>query len=95
MCDALPGKQMRWQSQFSARGSQDDNPVPVNTEGIDEDYLKALGIKLIAGRNFSLKLKTDDTKLIMTESASKLLGFATPEAAVGNRSGMVRIPWRS
>ena len=54
---------------------------------VDYDFLNVYGIKLVAGRNFQpsdhdpsgRKLKN----LLINVSAAKLLGFASPEAAIG------------
>jgi len=54
---------------------------------IDYDFLDVYGIKLVAGRNFqpsdhnskAINLKS----ILVNESAAKLLGFATPGAAIG------------
>ncbi|MBD2766298.1 ABC transporter permease [Hymenobacter sp. BT664] len=67
--------------------------VPINGEPkkfsvtqllVDYDYLKTLGLQLVAGRNFSKELKTDkDQAFILNETAVRDLGFATPEKALG------------
>jgi putative ABC transport system permease protein len=44
--------------------------------GVDNDYVKTLGIKIIAGRNFSNEMGTDSSGLIINEAAAKLLGYA-------------------
>jgi putative ABC transport system permease protein len=44
----------------------------------DEDYLPTMGMKFIAGRNFSKEMMTDSTGLIINESAAKQLGFTDP-----------------
>jgi len=41
---------------------------------IDEDYLGTMGIKIIAGRNFSKEMMTDSTALIINEAAARQLG---------------------
>lgn len=45
---------------------------------VDEDYLKTLGIKLIAGRNFSKDMPTDSSSIILNETAAKRLGYKDP-----------------
>lgn len=45
---------------------------------VDEDYIKTLGMKLVAGRNFSSQMGTDAHSLIINETAAKFLGFANP-----------------
>jgi len=83
MSDELPGKEIRFPSNYTIKNSSNENPVPINTIGIDPDYLQALGIKTLAGRNFSQNYKTDQTGLIITESAVSLLGFKEPANAIG------------
>jgi len=86
MSDALPGKETRWHAAYSGIGPGDRNTIDIKTIGIDEDYLKVLGIKIIAGRNFSLKFQTDLQGMIVSESAAKLLGYTKPEDAIGKQA---------
>lgn len=45
---------------------------------VDEDYVNTLGMKIVAGRNFSNKMASDSNALVINETAAKLLGFADP-----------------
>lgn len=55
----------------------------MNTEFSDFEYAKALGLKVIAGRDFSPEFPTDSTDaVIINESAAAKLGY-TPQQAVG------------
>ncbi len=55
----------------------------LNTEFADFEYTKTLGVKLIAGRNFSSSFPTDSLSAVMiNRAAAKLLGY-TPEKAIG------------
>ena len=45
---------------------------------VDEDYINTLGMKMIAGRNFSKDIYSDSTAIIINESAAKLLNLADP-----------------
>ncbi|WP_207491512.1 ABC transporter permease [Aridibaculum aurantiacum] len=50
----------------------------------DHDYIKTLGFKIIAGRDFSKEMTTDvDEAFIINETAVKDFGFDTPEKALG------------
>jgi putative ABC transport system permease protein len=50
----------------------------------DEDYLKTLGLRIIAGRDFSRDMSTDATDaFIINETAVKDFGYGTPEKAIG------------
>jgi putative ABC transport system permease protein len=45
---------------------------------VDENYISTLGMKIIAGRDFSNQFLTDSTAVIINESAVRLLGFSKP-----------------
>jgi putative ABC transport system permease protein len=50
----------------------------------DEDYIKTLGLRIIAGRDFSRDMPTDVREgFIINESAVREFGFGTPEKAIG------------
>jgi putative ABC transport system permease protein len=50
----------------------------------DEDYVKTLGLRIIAGRDFSRDMSTDVKEaFIINETAVKEFGFGTPEKAIG------------
>ncbi len=53
------------------------------TEFADFEYVKTLGLKIIAGRNFSPQFTSDSTNsVLINATAAKKFGF-TPEQAVG------------
>jgi putative ABC transport system permease protein len=43
---------------------------------IDEDYLNTMGMGIAKGRNFSGRLSTDSSGVIINETAARMLGFA-------------------
>ncbi len=45
---------------------------------VDEDYMNTLGIKLIAGRNFSNQMASDTAAMIVNEAFVKRFGFKDP-----------------
>ena len=45
---------------------------------IDEDYVKTLGMKMVAGRSFSSEMRTDSSGIIINEAAAKFLGLKNP-----------------
>src|SRR6266496_1914085 len=55
--------------------------------GVDADYINVYSIKLLAGRNFAATdFNTDPNNahnIILNEAALKLLGFASPQSAIG------------
>nr|WP_245590619.1 FtsX-like permease family protein [Adhaeribacter aquaticus] len=60
------------------------SPLSFQYLSIDHKFIDTYNIKLVAGRNFSKAYPTDDSMAFMlNESAVKLLGFASPEEAIG------------
>jgi putative ABC transport system permease protein len=50
----------------------------------DFDYIKTLGLRIIAGRDFSKDMSTDvNEAFIINETAVREFGFGTPESAIG------------
>lgn len=59
---------------------------PANLFTVDYDYIRTMGMEIIAGRDFSRAFATDpDEAFLLNETAVKELGFSTPEAAIGQR----------
>lgn len=51
---------------------------------VDYDYMDQLGLKIVAGRGFSRDFVTDSTEaMVLNEKAVKLLGYSSPEDALG------------
>jgi len=68
---------------FEAEGQQDT--WRSRTEFADFEFVKTLGLKVIAGRNFSPQYATDSTKsVLINRTAATKLGF-TPEQALGKQ----------
>ena len=77
----LPG------DQFAGDGvnvGNENKEHPANVFIGDEDYVKTLGLRIIAGRDFSKEMSTDVKEaFIINETAVKEFGFGTPEKAIG------------
>ena len=53
---------------------------------VDFDYIKQYDLKLAAGRGFSKDFATDSTQaMVINEAASKMLGYSTPQEAIGRK----------
>jgi putative ABC transport system permease protein len=50
---------------------------------VDEDYIKTLGLKLLAGRNFSKDISSDVSAYIINETAVRELGLGSAGQAIG------------
>jgi putative ABC transport system permease protein len=52
----------------------------------DHDYIKTLGLRIVAGRDFSKEMSTDvNEAFIINETAAREFGFGTPQEAIGRR----------
>ena len=59
-------------------------PIRATQLMVDEDYIKTLGLTLIAGRDFSKNKKTDESTWIINETAVRELALgSSPEEANG------------
>ena len=67
---------------FEAEG-RNDQIWKSRTEFADFDFVRTLGLKIIAGRDFSKEYSTDSANAVLiNRTAAKTLGF-TPEEAIG------------
>ncbi|RYZ46613.1 MAG: FtsX-like permease family protein, partial [Chitinophagaceae bacterium] len=78
----LPGDQFAGESvRIQGRG---DQTFSTKLFIGDHDYVKTLGLKLVAGRDFSREMLTDEKEaFLINETAVKEFGFGTPEKALG------------
>jgi putative ABC transport system permease protein len=61
------------------KGSKpDDNGVIFSTIAVNYDYIKTMGIKLKAGRDFSREFASDSSGVILNEAAVKRMGLKNP-----------------
>jgi putative ABC transport system permease protein len=76
--DAVAGDQI----MFDRNGQRVTQNITQLT--VDFDYIKTLGLHVIAGRDFSRNMGTDqDHAWILNETAVRELGFGTPQKALG------------
>lgn len=65
-------------------GEGQTRSVPTTHLLVDADYLKTMGIELVAGRDFILNSQSDvDHAFIINETAARAYGFSTPQNAIG------------
>jgi len=59
--------------------------MPISMLTVDHDYIKTLGLKIIAGRDFSKDFPSDEyDAFILSEKAAKMLGHTDPQDALGH-----------
>jgi putative ABC transport system permease protein len=67
---------------FEAEGKPGEK-LPMSTEFADFEYARTLGLKFIAGRDFSAEYPTDSTKaVVVNRTAAAVMGY-TPAGALG------------
>jgi len=90
----VPGKQREYKAIIKKYGSSDDSGINVRINSMDYDFVDVFGMKLLAGRLFSKEYTIDqDTSIILTESASRMLGFKKPEDAIGQTIAIPDFEW--
>src|ERR1700730_7121847 len=58
--------------------------ILINTEFADFEFVKALGIKMLAGRDLSASFPTDSAgSVLINHTAATFLGYNNPEQALG------------
>jgi len=90
----IPGKQREYKVTLKKYGVANSDSVIVRFNSMDYDFLDVFKMKLIAGRKFSPDFPKDtDTSIIVTETASRLLGFKKPEDAIGKTCALAEFGW--
>lgn len=81
----IPGKKREYKSLFEIR--DDPNPpVTLRWNSMDFDFISTYGMKLLAGRNFSMDHASDlQNAAILTEYATKVLGYDDPREIIGKQ----------
>ena len=92
----LLGKKMRFKTNVHKYTDPEDAGVPFTFSGIDYDFVEAMEMKVLHGRNFSKDFSTDiDTACMLTLSGTKALGFEKPEDALGQSLSIPRFRWNA
>ncbi|NRB48763.1 MAG: ABC transporter permease [Saprospiraceae bacterium] len=63
---------------YAWTGTAADKGRKIKAPRLDYNAMEALGMEILAGRSFSQERKDDDQKIILNESAVKLMGFEEP-----------------
>jgi len=82
----IPGQPMRFRiSNLSRPDISSQLKREVTLGNIDDGYIGTYGLKLLAGRNFEQPIRLDSAKTIITASLVQILGYTSPETAVGKQ----------
>ena len=74
----LPTPSNRSTNSFFPEGKSGDQGTNMQHWGTDYDYVKTLGMEIVAGRDFSRDFPSDSSGIIVNETAVKLLGLSDP-----------------
>ena len=80
----IPGDEIFWASGIK-RVDEEENRGVIYVIGMDEDYLPAFDLELLAGRNFSPEFGTEELAVIINQRAVDFLEFPTPEDAIDKK----------
>jgi putative ABC transport system permease protein len=86
---SVPGNEMGRDFDLSLRNDKNAEHFTTRKVGISPEYIPVYDIKLLAGRNFDNgDYHTDPQQvhnIILNENVSRLLGFNTPQEAIGRQ----------
>lgn len=90
----IPGKLREYKQSMKRYGTSDDNLVTLRVNSMDYHSLDIFKMKLIAGRTFSEQYPHDqDTSIILSETAVRVLGYKSPEDAIGQTLAIDAWEW--
>jgi putative ABC transport system permease protein len=82
--DCLPYRQVNgtigisWKNNGEWQNEGKQDLISMETTRIDDQYLKMMDVKFVAGRNFSEEIATDKQNYIVNEEAARLMGIDNP-----------------
>jgi putative ABC transport system permease protein len=83
---SIPGEAVGWNAGgIKLVGADVSTQKQYRVIGVDYDYIKQYGIKMIAGRTFSREFGNDGQSVIFTRKGFEQLGLAKPEEAIGKK----------
>lgn len=86
MSTSIPGEAVGWNAGgIKLVGTDESTQKQYRVIGVDYDYIKLYGLKMIAGRVFSKDFGADDQSVIFNRKGIEQLGFNKPEEALGKK----------
>ncbi|MFI5128745.1 MAG: ABC transporter permease [Chitinophagales bacterium] len=83
---SIPGESVGWNAgAIKLVGADETTQKQYRVIGMDYDYMKLYGIKLIAGRGFSKDFGDDEHSVVFNAKGFDQLGLNKPEDAVGKK----------
>jgi putative ABC transport system permease protein len=91
---ALPGGEYGQRYATLENKAGDMQKTIINQFFVDFGFIRQYELKMMAGRAFSKSLGTDSANLIINESAVSLLGYSSPQEAIGKKYSIGERPGR-
>ncbi|PWT99330.1 MAG: ABC transporter permease [Bacteroidetes bacterium] len=83
---SIPGEPVGWNAGgIKLVGEDETKSKQYRVIGVDYDYLKTYGLKVIAGHSFDKSLGSNKNSVIFNRRGIEQLGFIKPEDAIGKR----------
>ena len=83
---SIPGEAVGWNAGgIKLVGADESTQNQYRVIGVDYDYMKTYGLKLIAGRPFSKDFGSDKHSVIFNKKGIEQLGFNNPAEALGKK----------
>ena len=83
---SIPGEAVGWNAGgIKLVGADESTQNQYRVIGVDYDYIKTYGLKLIAGRPFSKDFGSDKHSVIFNKKGIEQLGFNNPAEALGKK----------
>jgi putative ABC transport system permease protein len=83
---SVPGSKVQWNAGGIRRLADDDSKSnQYRVIGVDYDFVDAYSLKLLTGTSFSKEYGSNSESVLFNEQAVKVMGFDTPESAIGEK----------
>jgi putative ABC transport system permease protein len=83
---SIPGEPVGWNAGgIKLVGQDESKQKQYRVIGVDYDYLKTYGLKIIAGRPFDKSFGSDKRSVIFNRKGIEELGFNDPQDAIGKK----------
>ena len=83
---SIPGEPVGWNAGgIKLVGQDESKQKQYRVIGVDYDYIKTYGLKLIAGRPFDRSFGSDKHSVLFNRMGIEHLGFNKPEEAIGKK----------
>lgn len=90
----IPGKKREYKVGVKPYGAADEDAVTLRWNSMDYNFQEVFEMEVLAGRVFAEEFTSDtDTAVVLTKSATELLGFENLEDAIGATLSIPAFRW--